>query len=188
MNRLVRIPTDRVGVLIGKDGETKDNIEKLTGVKISIDSEEGDVLIDYTHANDPSLALTVGDIVMAIGRGFSPAKAMKLLNEEYFFEVFDIRDYVGKKQSHVERMRARVIGSHGRTREIFEELAGIHMSVQGNTVAIIGDSLQLGVARKALDMLLNGSEHSAVYKFLERNRLKIKADGMGFSSDPAQLD
>jgi len=181
MIQSIKIPTERVGALIGKNGETKEWIEKQTGVRISIDSEEGDVQIDHSHAADPALAIAVFNVVNAIGRGFSPEKALKLLEDNYFLEILDIRDYVGKKHEHVIRMRARVIGTQGKTRAIIEELTGAHVSIYGNTVAIIGDSLQMDVARRALVMLLSGSEHAAVYHFLEGRRAKLKVDGMGFA-------
>jgi len=180
MSTLVKIPTERIGVLIGRGGETRELIESRTGVKLTIDSEEGDVEIDHTHADDPSMAIVVGNIVTAIGRGFAPSKAMKLLENDCYLAVLDIRDYVGKKVEHVERMRARVIGTHGKTREVFEELTGAAISIYGNTVSIIGTSLQLDVAKRGMDMLLSGSEHAAVYHFLEGKRAQLKVDGLGF--------
>jgi ribosomal RNA assembly protein len=36
------------------------------------------------------------------------------------------------------------------------------------------------VARRAVDMLLRGSEHSTVYRFLERSRPKLRVIEMGF--------
>lgn len=180
MSTIVKIPGERIAVLIGKNGSTKEIIESRTGVKLTIDSEEGDVEIDHTHANDPSMAIVVSNIVMAIGRGFSPSKALKLLENDCYLEVLDIRDYVGKKLEHVERMRARVIGSHGKTREVFEELTGADISIYGNTVSIIGTSLQLDIARRGMDMLLSGSEHASVYHFLEGKRAQLKVDRLGF--------
>jgi ribosomal RNA assembly protein len=180
MIQTVKIPTERVGVLIGAKGSTKARIEKLAGVKLSIDSEEGDVEIDSTHAEDPAIGLAVSNVIIAIGRGFSPPKAMKLLQDEYYLEILDIRDYVGKKQEHVIRMRSRLIGTRGKTRALIEELTGAYVSIYGNTVGIIGDTFQMGVARKALEMLLEGSEHAAVYHFLERGSAKLKVDRMGF--------
>ena len=180
MIQSVKIPTERVGVLIGKNGETKEKIEKITGVKITVDSKEGDVQVDHTHAKDPGQALAVVNVVSAIGRGFSPEKAMKLLRDEYYLEVFDIHDYVGKKHDAVVRMRARIIGSGGKTREIIEDLTGVSLSVFGSTVSIIGTTVQLDVAKKAVDMVLSGSEHAAVYSFLEKMRARLKVDGMGF--------
>ncbi|PJB21889.1 MAG: RNA-processing protein, partial [Euryarchaeota archaeon CG_4_9_14_3_um_filter_38_12] len=37
----------------------------------------------------------------------------------------------------------------------------------------IGDVEQVQIARKAVDMLLSGSEHSVVYRYLERMRKEI---------------
>ncbi len=176
----VKVPKERIGVLIGKEGEVKAKVEKQTGVRILVDSQEGDVTVDYSKAKDPSAVLSVTDFVVAVGRGFSPEKAMMVLDDDWYLEVIDIREYVGKKPAHIARMRARVIGTKGKTRRLFEELTGAYMSVYGNTVALIGDTFQLDVARKALDMLLSGSEHSAVYRFLEGKRAEIKIDGMGF--------
>jgi ribosomal RNA assembly protein len=176
----VKVPKERIGVLIGREGEVKAKVEKQTGVRIIVDSEEGDVTVDYSNAKDPSAVLSVMDFVVAIGRGFSPEKAMMVLDDDWYLSVIDIREYVGKKPEHIARMRARVIGTKGKTRRLFEELTGAYMSVYGNTVALIGDTFQLDIARRALDMLLSGSEHAAVYKFLESKRLEIKIDGMGF--------
>jgi ribosomal RNA assembly protein len=176
----VKVPKERIGVLIGREGEVKAKVEKQTGVRIIVDSEEGDVTVDYSKAKDPSAVLSVMDFIVAVGRGFSPEKAMMVLDDDWYLSVIDIREYVGKKPAHIARMRARVIGTKGKTRKLFEELTGAYMSVYGNTVALIGDTFQLDIARRALDMLLSGSEHAAVYKFLESKRLEIKIDGMGF--------
>jgi ribosomal RNA assembly protein len=49
----------------------------------------------------------------------------------------------------------------------------------GHTVSLIGPSFELAIAREAVVMLLRGSEHSTVYRFLERKRADIKAWQMG---------
>lgn len=180
MIQTVRIPLERIGALIGKNGSTKSKLEAAAGVKITIDSEEGDVNIDSTHAKDPAMGIAAANVVAAIGRGFSPEKASLLLQDEYYLVLFDIRDFVGKRNESVVRMRARVIGSGGKTREIIEELTGALVSIYGNTVAIIGDDLQLDVAKRAVEMILSGSEHAAVYHFLEGQRAHLKVEEMGF--------
>jgi len=165
---ILKIPKERVGVLIGKNGEVKERIEKKSGTKILIDSENGEVTIERGSA-DPLTELKVINIIRAVGRGFSSENALKLFNDEYYFELINIKDYA-KTQKHVIRLKARVIGSRGKTRSIIEELSGAKVSVYGNTVSIIGDVEQAQIARKAVDMLLSGSEHSVVYRYLERMR------------------
>ncbi|MCX8171787.1 MAG: hypothetical protein N3E47_07525, partial [Candidatus Bathyarchaeota archaeon] len=44
----------------------------------------------------------------------------------------------------------------------------------GHTVAIIGDVEQVNVAREAINMLINGSQHATVYRFLQRKRQELK--------------
>jgi ribosomal RNA assembly protein len=177
---LIKIPKERVGALIGKGGETKRWIEQRTGVRIRIDSTEGDVEVNSDRAQDPSMALIVPNIVKAIGRGFSPEHAVELLDEGVLLEVVDIRDYVGKKPNHVSRVRSRLIGTKGRTRRIFEDLTGTHISVFGNTVAVIGGSMEVSICMRALDMLMTGAEQATVYRFLEGKRDYIRVAGMGF--------
>jgi ribosomal RNA assembly protein len=176
---MLKIPMDRVGSLIGKGGETKKMIEDRTKTAIKVDPE-GEVRIYNRSSEDPLTVMKVTDLVRAVGRGFSPERALRLLDDDEYFEVIDIRDYVGKKTSHVVRIRARVIGTDGKTRRLIEDLTGAFVSVYGSSVSIIGNSIQMPVARTAVDMLLRGSEHSTVYKYIERQRGHLRIAEMGF--------
>ena len=125
-------------------------------------------------ASDPILTLKAADILQAMGSGFAPDSAFKLLKEDNYFSLFDIRDYSGKDQKHMRRIRARVIGTNGKTRRIMEDLSGADISIYGHTVAIIGDIYQLDLAKRAVDLLLSGSEHKTVYRYLEREHKKMR--------------
>lgn len=179
----VKIPRERVGILIGPDGETKRIIEKNTGVILKIDSSMGDVTIIPKEEDVAKgmVGLAARDIVKAIARGFSPDRAMVLKNEDMYFALMDIRDYVGKSRKHIQRVRGRIIGTNGRTRRIIEELSGAEMSVYGNTIALIGDLLSMDISKRAVQMILEGSEHAAVYKFLERQQKMFRFREMGMS-------
>ena len=162
--RFVKIPLDRVGVLIGPKGVVKDHLEKQGGT-LTIDSTSGEVRLEYP---DSLVALQVDSVVRAIGRGFSPEQAMRLLNEGVYFELLDIHDCVGKNPRHVKRVSGRVIGTGGKTRRIIEEMTNSRLSIYGHTIGIIGDLEDVTEAKKALDMLLTGAPHPAVYRFLEK--------------------
>ncbi len=164
--KYVKIPIDRVGVLIGKNGETKRKIENY-GVKIEVDSNIGEVKIE---SEDKIKEMETENVIVAIGRGFSPEKAFLLFNEDYYLEVIDIRDWVGKKINHIKRLAGRIIGKDGRAREIIEELSGAYVSVYGHTVGIIGKIENLQIAKKAVEMLFDGANHSTVYRFLEEEK------------------
>jgi ribosomal RNA assembly protein len=170
--RYLRIPKDRVGVLIGKDGETKKTIERISQIHLEIDSEEGDIALNEQEAKDPLIPLKVEDVIRAIGRGFSPEDAFRLFGEETELFIFDIYDYVGKKESHLIRMKSRIIGREGKTKRVIEGLTGGILAIYGHTVAVIADFESIDIAKKAIDMLLSGSEHPTVYRYLEREMKK----------------
>lgn len=174
-----RIPQERVGVLIGPEGGTKRRLQEITGALIEVDSPTGEVTIDESNASDPVMALKARDIVQAIGRGFSEARAFRLLDDDVYLEVLDIKDFAHSK-ARLEQVRARIIGTRGKTRRIIEELTSVEMSVFGHTVSLLGPTFEMAIAREAVIMLLRGSEHATVYRFLERKRADIKAWQMGF--------
>jgi len=167
-----RLPKERVGVAIGPDGEVKREIERRTGARLTFDGETGEVVIK--PGDDPLGALCARDILNAIARGFSSERAFRLFDEDIFLEVIDMTDFVGRSDKALVRLKGRVIGEAGKTRRIIEETAGVCMSVYGKTVALIGMPEQLAVAREAIQMLLSGAPHSAVYGFLERKRREAK--------------
>ncbi|MHC4781078.1 MAG: KH domain-containing protein, partial [Planctomycetota bacterium] len=116
----VRIPMDRIAVLIGPKGEVKRYIEQRAGVELDIDSSDGSVVVNQEKAEDPFIAMRAAEIVKAIGRGFSPEHAFSLLRDDYYFYLINITDYVGKKPNHVQRVRARLIGTDGKSRRVLE--------------------------------------------------------------------
>ena len=180
-----RIPEDRIGVLIGPGGRTKREIRSRTETEIDVDAEDGEVRIASPDA-EPMRALKARDIVVAIGRGFSPERAMRLLNDAAFLEVLDIKFTTGKREKDaLRRIRARAIGTHGRARSRIEELSGCSMSVYGSTIALIGDEEQLARATRAVELLLKGSEHSTVFHYLARARRDAAVEDLLGRSAPA---
>ncbi|MBO8174634.1 MAG: RNA-processing protein [Thermococcus sp.] len=175
----VRIPKERIGVLIGKKGSTKKKIEEITKTKIEVDSETGEVFISSTEKTDDPLAVwKARDVVMAIGRGFSPERAFRLFNEGEVLEIINLSDIIiGNEKNALPRIRGRIIGRKGRTREIIEEMSGADISVYGKTVAIIGNPIQVEIAKTAIEKLAKGSPHGTVYKYLERRKKDLELGG-----------
>jgi ribosomal RNA assembly protein len=167
----IKIPKERIAVLIGKKGEIKKTIEEETKTKIDVDSKEGDVTI---KGEDAINLLSAREIINAIGRGFNPEIARQLLKQDYILEIIGVQDFAGKSKSNLDRLKGRVIGKEGKSRRLMEDLTDTNISVYGKTIAIIGLPEDATNARRAIEMLLRGSMHSAVYKMLERKRAQNK--------------
>tara|TARA_B100000925_G_C22004548_1_gene472964 strand:+ start:816 stop:1559 length:744 start_codon:yes stop_codon:yes gene_type:complete len=176
---LPRVPKDRIAVLIGAKGSTRREIEEAAGCKsLKIDSNTGEIEVVWPEAGnyDPVKALKLPDVIKAVGRGMAPGRAVQLLRDDWFFEMVDLRDHVGKKSSQQRRIRARIIGSEGKIRKMIEHHTGTEISIYKSTVVLVGEGYGLSSARQAIEMLASGSEHGTVLKFLERERKKMRVE------------
>jgi len=162
----LRIPKERVAVLIGKKGEMKRAIEHETKTKIEVSSEEGEIRI---KGKDALLLYLAREVIRAIGRGFNPDIAQQLLKADYAFELVSIQEYA-RRATDMERLRGRVIGEGGKSRRTIEDLTQTTVCVFGKTIGIIGPAEYIGDARRAVESLLAGSPHAHVYRWLERRR------------------
>ena len=171
----LKIPQNRVGALIGKNGEVKKSIEKLTGTILDIDSDDGTVYITPREdMEDPLGVWNANHIVKAIARGFNPEVAMKLIHDDIYLEIMKLPLYIGKSKKALARYKGRIIGTNGKTRELITELADVDMAVYGKTVSLIGEMDNILVAKEAIEMILNGSRHKSVYSFLENKKETLK--------------
>ena len=166
----LKIPKDRVAVLIGKGGAVKKIIEEETGTKIRVDSQEGDI---FVTGDDGVKLYSAKELITAIGRGFNPEIAQLLLHSDYMFEILNITEFCKTKNDMI-RVKGRVIGSDGKCRRIIEEMTECHISVYGKTISLIGKTENVSIARRATESLLRGSPHRNVYKFLENQRRELK--------------
>ncbi|MBI2147035.1 RNA-processing protein [Candidatus Woesearchaeota archaeon] len=167
----LKIPKDRVAILIGKAGSAKKDIERATQTRLEIDSEEGDVTI---RGKDTILLFSAREIIRAIGRGFNPDIARLLLKQDYSFETLPLSEYLGKSKKRMMRVKSRIIGEDGRARRTIEELTETHIRVYGKTIGIIGPLERVLMAKQAVEMLFSGSTHATVYKWLERKHRSFR--------------
>lgn len=166
--QLVNIPQERVAVLVGEKGRDKRKLERLSKAKFKV-SEEGTVAVKAKDALDEWRAK---DIVLAIGRGFSPQRALKLIDEDYYLKIMDLRTLFSSDKE-LARVKGRIIGEKGRTRMIIEDCTDADVCVYGHTVSLIGRVDEVALAEQAIGLLLEGAMHSTVYKFLERGRRRL---------------
>ena len=79
----IKIPRDRIGALVGPDGSVKAVIERKLSVDLDVDSEAGAIQITLpATAEDPTVLFRAKEVVTAIGRGFAPDHAFRLLDDD----------------------------------------------------------------------------------------------------------
>lgn len=169
-SEFIRIPMNRIGVLIGTNGNTKKKIESIADCKLAINSETGEIEI---QGKDAINAHRCAYVVKAIGRGFNPEKALYLMDQDYYLEIIDLKDFLGKSEKAIQTKKSRIIGSKGSMRNKIERKTNCFISVYGNTVAVIGKSEDIEIAVKVITMILEGAEFSTIDKVL-RKEISIK--------------
>ena len=169
----IKIPKDRIAVLIGVKGKDKKELEDYSSAKISVDSQEGDVTIT---GRDAIKLYTLKEVIRAIARGFNPETARLLLKPDYMLEIISLREYGLDNKNKLKRVKARIIGTKGKARRTIEELTRTFISVYGKTISILGECTNVGNAKRAIELLITGSMHSTVYKWLEDQKRKAKRE------------
>ena len=161
----LKIPKERIAVLIGTKAETKREIEKKTNTELEISSEDGSVLI---KGEDSLNVYLTKFIIQAIARGFNPELALTLLDEDYCLEIINIKDYCGNSKKKLTRLKSRLIGTGGNARKNIEKMTNTNICVYGKTISILGELNKVLIAKEAVICLLKGAPHGNAYKHIEK--------------------
>jgi len=142
-------------------------LEELTDTKIEYNetTKAFNVIPKGQNSYEAFKALSV---IRAIGLGFPEDIALRLLSDEYTIDVIDLKNYVGSDPNTLRRIKGRIIGEKGKSKKIIQEYTGVYISIYEHYIGILGVYDQVKIARNAIELLIDGKEHSTMYKFLEK--------------------
>jgi KH domain-containing protein len=146
----------------------KRKLQKELEVKILIVGNE--VSIDG-EADDEFFA---EKIIVALSFGFPMEAALSIKREEFLFEILNIKDYTKKKD--YKTIRARIIGSGGKTLRTLATLTECFFEIKENTVGIIGSPESIETAQTAITSIIQGSKQANVYSYLEKHKVQPVLD------------
>ena len=109
-------------------------------------------------------------VIEALNLGFPYSDALEIKRNDFLFEVINIKDHTYRKD--LERIRARIIGTKGKTFKTLSNLTNCCFELKGNSIGIIGSSEEIKNANDAIIHLIKGSKHANVYAYLERHHVK----------------
>jgi ribosomal RNA assembly protein len=176
LNLSLHIPEERISVVIGNKGKTKNEICRKCNVKIEIESKTGEITVSSTSNNfDEYGALKARDIITAISSGFSPERAFRILDEETLFQILDLRNFTSSTNSTY-RIKGRIIGEKGKARKNLEELTNTYISIYGHIIGLIGNYEETKIAIDAIMLLINGRSHKTVYEMLYQAKRRSKIE------------
>ncbi|MEM4647907.1 MAG: RNA-processing protein [Candidatus Pacearchaeota archaeon] len=158
---------EEISRIIGKKGKNKNILEKKIKIKIKI--SDGYITIDKTKSDVNDFELQ--NIFDAIAMGFNVNDALLLKNPNYIFERINLKLLRPTRRRVI---KARIIGKEGKIRKLIEELTDCKIKIYGNYIALIGEIENIEIAKRAIEMLIQGKSHTAMQKWLEHAKTKIE--------------
>lgn len=149
---------------ISRITRNKKRLEEKLKVKITI--QEKKVSIE----GEPEDEYTAEKVIDALNFGFPFSTALLIKEEDFIFEIINIKEYTKRKD--FERVKARIIGRKGKTLKTLNELTNCNFELKDNEVGIIGQPERIYNAQEAIISLIKGSKQSNVYNFLEKHQVK----------------
>lgn len=158
----------------------KKELEEKLDVKIS---NKGKLIFIEGPAENEYLT---EKILEAMNLGFSLETAMLLKNEEVILQILNIKDLTKRKD--LERIKARVIGTHGKTLKNLKFLSDCELCLHDNRLGIIGHADDIKEAIISLKSLVQGSKQGNVYARLERKKKEKRLNPKTIRKQDLKLD
>ena len=159
----ILIPHKRAALL---DVKTLERLRET--LKCKIELSDNDVLIEGEHYDE----YNAKNVIHAFARGFELRKALRLLNEDVFFQMINLKD-IFRSKDQLSRIKARIIGEEGRAKEYIESVSGADVAVFGGTVSTIGTVDELKVANAGIQVIIDGGMHKTAYMVMDKEKQKI---------------
>ncbi len=133
-------------------------------LQVKITNKEKNIFIN----GDAEKEYTALQVIEAINIGFSVERALFLKNENIILQTINIKNITKKKD--LEKIRARIIGKHGKTLKTIKNLTNCVISLKNNQVGIIGNTEEIENTIQALKSIIQGSKQGNVYSRIEREK------------------
>lgn len=150
--------------------KNKLQLEKKLNTKITIIGRQ----VTLTSKN-PLDEYESSIVLNAMNFGFSAKKALLIKEQEMLFRVINIKHFTRKK--NLNEVRARIIGTKGKTKRTIENISNCHILIKDNEVGIIGNAEDIEEIITGVTNLIRGTKQSNTYRYLEKmNRRKKTKD------------
>lgn len=150
---------------ICKLARNKKLLENRLKVKIEIKNS----IVEF--AGDELDIYVAGRVIEAISKNFPINKALLLLREDYVLEEVPIKS--ATKRRNLSVIRARIIGTKGKTLKTISILSDCSLTLQDNVVSILGPAENVKSAVTAIKSIIKGSKQSNVYYYLEQAKKPV---------------
>ncbi len=144
--------------------KNKKRLENELNIKITNKGKEVEI------EGEPEDEYITEKVIWALELGFPFSDALDIKRNDFIFEIINIKDHTHRKD--LERIRARIIGTKGKTFKTLSNLTNCCFELKGNSIGIIGSPEEIKNAHDAIIHMIKGAKHANVYAYLEKHRVK----------------
>jgi len=137
-------------------------LERRLNIKITNRGKE------VTLTGTPESEFLAEKVIDALDFGFPLSHALSILDEEFVFEIINIKSHTKRKD--LKRVRARIIGTQGKTLSTLTNLTNCYIEIKDNEVGIICPAETIKATQEGIISIIKGSKQSNVYSYIERNQ------------------
>lgn len=174
--RKVIVPPHRMNTIKSEWPQIYPPLVQHLKLQIRMNPSRKTIEMRTSNLTEDSEALQKGeDFCRAICLGFSTPDAISLLRlDDLFIETFEIKDVKPLSGEHLGRAIGRIAGKDGKTKFAIENATKTRVSLQGQTVHILGGFKNIHMAREAVVSLILGSPPGKVYGNLRTISARMK--------------
>jgi KH domain-containing protein len=143
-------------------------LEKALEVKITNTGKQ------FAIKGTPEKEYLAEKVIEALDFGFPLSEALLIKEESYMFEIINIKHHTKRKD--LERIKARIIGTKGKTLKTLTQLTKCFFELKDNRIGIVGDPEYIENAQNAIIQLIQGSKQGNVYSYLEKHQVEPVVD------------
>lgn len=148
--------------------KNKKKLEQFLNIKITSRGKE------IFMQGEPEDEHTAEKVIDALNFGFPFSTSMLIKKEGFIFEIINIKDHTKRKD--LKRIRARIIGTRGKTLKTLNQITNCHFELKDNYIGIIGPPEYLESGQKAIIAIIKGAKQSNVYGLLKKNKIEPISD------------
>ncbi|HLI46387.1 MAG TPA: KH domain-containing protein [Geobacterales bacterium] len=149
---------------IKKNPSLLEEIDRYSASVLNIDEDAGSVIIK--GKDNMSDVLKARDFVIALDNCVSDDIALEILRKDLQLYLIDLKDFFSKED--VKRVMSRIIGEGGKIKARISESTGSHIFITDSKILLIGNYDEIEYARQAIQIIVDGSPFSRLFKYLEK--------------------
>jgi ribosomal RNA assembly protein len=155
-------------------------IERKLNVKINFNGKTIQIL------GDPIDEEVADRAIEAIDMGFPIQEALILRDDDFVFNKLNIKDLT--RRHDLERVRARLIGTKGKTLRTLEDMSHCSIVLHGNFIGIIGRNEDILAGINCVKNVVSGLKESSVFSMLDRRAITRAAEISQIKEEALELE